>query len=457
MKKKLSHGLGVTALTFAWLCLTAWVLIAAQPFSHTSEEPPPEKTLWDRLSDRASLLRRHDPDSPLEDIRLAAQRMGVVDWHAAAQRGQGVKIAVLDSGFKGYQGALGTVLPASVKVKSFRKDGRLEARDSQHGILCGEVIHHLAPEAEILLANWEPENPEQFLEAVRWARREGAKVISCSIIMPTWSDGEGGGTVHKELLALLGDGSKKGDGLLFASAGNTALRHWSGLYAPARDGWHQWVKGRKENTIRPLSSDRLSVELCGPGDASYEMVVRDMTADRDVDMVRTSTRDNCLSAALRFLPREGHRYSVRVRQLHAEAHKGKEPGRFHLTVLGGKLGHASKAGSIPFPGDGRAAVAVAAVDAKGRRLSYSSCGPNGRCPKPELSAVVPFASVWRPEQAFSGTSAAAPQAAALAVLLWARYPALTANEVRHLLEKSAVPMSKGHCCETGHGVLRLPR
>ena len=57
----------------------------------------------------------------------------------------------------------------------------------------------------------------------------------------------------------------------------------------------------------------------------------------------------------------------------------------------------------------------------------------------------------------AGTSAAAPQAAALAALLWARNPALTANEVRQLLEKSAVPMAKGHCPETGYGVLRLPR
>src|SRR5262249_56523624 len=139
-------------------------------------------------------------------------------------------------------------------VKSFRKDGKMDARDSQHGILCAEVIHHLAPEAELLLANWEPEQPEQFLEAVRWARRQGARVISCSIIMPTWSDGEGRGPTHKELSKLLGDGSKRTDAAFFASAGNTALRHYGAPFMPGKDGSHQWSIARPDNSIPPLAT-----------------------------------------------------------------------------------------------------------------------------------------------------------------------------------------------------------
>src|SRR5262245_64488963 len=104
--------------------------------------------------------------------------------------------AILQSGFSDYRQFLVKGLPASVKTKSFRKDGNFEARDSQHGILCAEVIHAIAPEAEILLVNWEPDSSQAFLDAVRWAKLEGAKVLSCSLIMPSWSDGEGGGEVH---------------------------------------------------------------------------------------------------------------------------------------------------------------------------------------------------------------------------------------------------------------------
>src|SRR5262245_25796609 len=167
-------------------------------------------------------------------------RLGADRWHAAGHRGQGVKIAVLDSGFRGYRQFLGNALPAHVTVRSFRQDSNLEARDSQHGILCGEVLHALAPEAELLFANWEPDRPESFLAAARWARAEGARIISCSLIMPSWSDGEGGGPVNEALAEVVGDGGAAGDLLCFASAGNTAHRHWCGRFQPDSAGFHQW-------------------------------------------------------------------------------------------------------------------------------------------------------------------------------------------------------------------------
>src|SRR5207253_1270382 len=135
-----------------------------------------------------------------------------------------------DSGFRGYREFLGKGLPAHVAVRSFRGDGNLEAKDSRHGILCGEVVHAIAPDAEILFANWEPDSPGQFLEAVRWAREQGAQVVSCSVISPGWSDGEGGGPIHESLEKLIGDGQHAGDILCAASAGNTARRHWYGLF-----------------------------------------------------------------------------------------------------------------------------------------------------------------------------------------------------------------------------------
>src|SRR5207302_5471265 len=76
-----------------------------------------------------------DPDPAGHRARLL-DWMGARPWHAAGFRGQGLKIAVLDSGFAGYRAQLGKALPAGVKVRSFRSDGNLEARDSQHGILC---------------------------------------------------------------------------------------------------------------------------------------------------------------------------------------------------------------------------------------------------------------------------------------------------------------------------------
>jgi hypothetical protein len=469
MKRTFRRGLVLALVTAGWLSLSALVLLAA-PGGETevdrpavvrgaspTEEPPPSRTLWDRLSDGASsLLHRHDHDSHHEALALAVGRLGAPAWHQAGLRGKGVKVAILDSGFRGYRRALGTVLPRSVKVRSFRRDANLEARDSQHGILCGEVIHRLAPEAELLLVNWEAQQAGQFLEAVRWARGQGAAIISCAIIMPTWSDGEGGGSVHRHLRAALGSGQHVGDGLMFVSAGNTALRHWGGLYRPGKDGWHLWTSGKLDNAIHPYDTDSVSVELTGPGPGRYDVVVLDSTARREVGRCRSVNVDGRFSAVVRFVPQHGHRYAVRLRRPPEDRTGATAAGRFHLTVLGGRLSCATPAGSIPFPGDGEEVVAVSAVDAKGRRQAYSSCGPNGRRGKPDLSAVVPFPCDWRPAQPFSGTSAAAPQAAAVAALLWSRYPGWTAEQVRTALEKAAHRTGTGHSSESGHGVVHLP-
>src|SRR5690242_16404105 len=64
----------------------------------------------------------------------ALQRIGADEWHSAGVRGQGLKIAVLDSGFREYRSELGKGLPAQVTARSFRLDGNLEAKNSRHGI-----------------------------------------------------------------------------------------------------------------------------------------------------------------------------------------------------------------------------------------------------------------------------------------------------------------------------------
>src|SRR5262249_18879028 len=149
-------------------------------------------------------------------------------------------------------------------TKCFRADNDIEARDSQHGVLCAEIVHTLVPDAELLLATWEPNSPEQFLQAVEWARRQGAQILTCSVIMPSWSDGEGGGPTHEALAKLLGSGNRRGDMLCVASAGNTAQRHWTGPFRDGGDGYHLWRTGAIDNRIRPWGIERVSVELCCP-------------------------------------------------------------------------------------------------------------------------------------------------------------------------------------------------
>lgn len=377
----------------------------------------------------------------------AFARLGVDRWHAAGFRGKGRKIAILDTGFRGYQDYLGRILPRSVGARSFRTDGELEGRDSRHGILCGEIAHAIAPEAELLFVNWQPDSPRSFIDAITWAKRQGAHVISCSVIMPCWSDGEGGGPTHEAIRQLAGDGKHPGDPILVACAGNVAERHWSGAYADAGSGWHRWSEKSAVNWLTAWGDELVSVELCHRPESCYLLQV--LTAEgllvgQAVNRIDDSDR----AVVVRFPAQPNKKYQVRVRLTYGP------PTPFHLTVLGGWLEHHKAAGSIPFPGDGAEWLTVGAWE-NNQRATYSSCGPNSAAPKPDLVAAVPFPSRWR-AQPFGGTSAAAPQAAALAALYGSRYPGLTPADVRAALcTLAADVLAPGHDLETGYGRLRL--
>jgi len=399
--------------------------------------------------------------------------LGVDRWQLTGYRGQGIKIAILDTGFRGYHDYLGKTLPARVVTHCFRDDGDFEGKNSQHGILCAEVVHALAPEAELLLTTWEPDSSQRFLESVRWAKEAGARIISCSVLMPSWSDGDGGGDFHQKLRRILQsgtdspedalrsasqpnvgpasrlNGSESTNALFFACAGNTALRHWTGRFHAGADGFHEWQPGQTINNLRPWSSDRVSVELYGPAATQYEITVRDENGE-EVSRSKPVAGTNGSSIAARFLPQPQSTYQVQVR-----LRKGK-PGNFHLVVLGGTLSTVTSQGSVACPADGPEVIAVGAVTRAGNRLDYSSCGLDTHALKPDLVAPVPFPTTVR-AQPFTGTSAAAPQAAAVAALLWSRHPQWIAEQIRNVLTKSARDVGPpGPDCETGFGMIALP-
>lgn len=445
-------------MAFRWRTLPGFAKIAAVAaailiacFATLAEPPKTEPT--QRPSETTTSLR-----IPIE--RRSTERdsfdLGASRWHQQGFRGQGVKVAVLDSGFRGYRSALGKVLPARVTAKSFRDDGELEARDSQHGILCAEVIHSLAPDAEILLANWEPDSPESFARALAWAKDEGARVATCSVIMPSWSDGAGGGPAHAALRAIMGQGNGSRDMILTAAAGNLAQRHWGGTIAPNRLHYHQWTTGQHLNPVVAWGSERVAVEVYGPMTCKcrlqvFERATGALVQEADLQP-EISGGESWGQVAVRFDPDPRKEYVTAIRLLEPAA----AADHLHVVVLGGHLGMATQSGSIAFPGDGPQVLTLGCVDEHCHRLPYSSCGPNSRRPKPDFVAQVPFPLRFR-DRPFTGTSAAAPQGAALAALLLSRDPNLSPDRIRESLRTAALDLLQpGHDHETGYGLLRLP-
>jgi subtilisin family serine protease len=408
--------------------------------------------LWAPAANEIPAWASNRDDRMPKDRADHLSRLGVLAWHRAGIRGEGATIAVLDSGWRGYKEQVGKSLPAGLVARSARTDGDMEYKDSQHGILCGEVAHAIAPGARMLAANWDADRPESFLDAVRWAKAQGAKILTCSVLKPSWSDGEGGGPVHKKLAEILGDGSQPGDVLFFSCAGNTAQRHWAGNFDAGPDGYHRWSDKGPLNGVSPWGSERVFLEMCwSDPDAKYAVEVVDPDTGAPAPDVTYKTRTDPPSVSARFNRTSfDQKYAVRVKQT------AGRPGRFHMNSLYAYLTDCRLAGSIPFPGDGPEVITVGAINHDGARASFSACGPNSCRPKPDVVAPVPFGTYIR-YYPFSGTSCATPQAAAVAALCWAKHPDWTAAQVRHYITTRTLDLGPpGHDNETGFGLVRLP-
>src|SRR4051812_26648543 len=69
--------------------------------------------------EQVTLLTR---DALPQARRTHLAHLGADDWHQQGHCGKGIKVALLDSGFRGYRAFLGTGLPGRVQIRSFRKD-----------------------------------------------------------------------------------------------------------------------------------------------------------------------------------------------------------------------------------------------------------------------------------------------------------------------------------------------
>lgn len=351
--------------------------------------------------------------------------LGVPAWHAAGIKGHGVRVLILDTGFRGYQQHLGHALPTKVSTKSFRYDGDLEAKESSHGILCASIVHQIAPEASLYFANWEPDQPDTFMAALEWAQQQGVRIVSCSVVIPGWGDGGGGGPVNEQLSRVL----TKHDTIFVAATGNLAERHWR--IAPEATV--------RTATVRTTPGTAVSLDLCSS-----------VGTDR-IRFAKTPER-----VRYHALPNGGH--ATRWLATGEETtitieHVRGEQGTVRLTVMGATISQATRDGSIVFPGENPSVWAIGAVDERGQRCSYSGCGTITR--SPDLMAVVPIRTTARIEP-FAGTSAAVPQGAGCVALLLSQQPSLRSREVRRYFAAAALDVGpSGLDRETGNGQLRI--
>ena len=121
--------------------------------------------------------RPHRPHAQQETWSEGRRLIKAYDNYFEGVRGQGVKVAIIDGGFKEANELSGD-MPARWRYRDYTGEG-IYAGESVHGTACAEIIHDVAPEAELTLLK--TDDLVDLENAKDLCIREGIDIINHSI------------------------------------------------------------------------------------------------------------------------------------------------------------------------------------------------------------------------------------------------------------------------------------
>ena len=378
------------------------------------------------------------------------------DWHTQGVTGAGVKVAILDLGFQGYESLLGTELPATVTVMSFRADGDITGAGQPHGTAVAEVVHEVAPGAELYLANFDTE--VELANASAWLTSQGVEVINASWGYFVSGPGDGTGPVDDVVSTSTAAGT-----LWSVAAANHAQRHWSGPFLDTDgDLWHEF-----QNTPAQDEGNQITGAFFGyafPGevigaelkwDDPFDAACRDYNlylkrTDDTGAIITVASSENIQNDGTACVPGadpiESLIHTVTVADIYhlvIQKSVADSDAFLHLYSFFHDIEYVVSANSLGQPADNPGALAVGAVPWSSPNTiePYSSRGPttDGRI-KPDIVGPDGVSDVTYSPFGFSGTSAAAPHLTGAAALARQLLPCYTPAQLKTYLEASAVDL-----------------
>lgn len=191
------------------------------------------------LANEAS-VQRVDPIYPVMP-RVVSQGVsvhGASAWHAAGLTGQGAKVGVIDIGFIGLSGLIGSELPANVTGRCYTGIGASSGNlaDCQtatvHGSGVAETLMDIVPSAQLFIAN--PVSYLDFRQTVDWMTSQGVQVINYSAATPWEGPGDGTSPFSDGQIASVNQAIANG-AVFVTSAGNEGLSTFYGPFTDANN------------------------------------------------------------------------------------------------------------------------------------------------------------------------------------------------------------------------------
>jgi len=437
--------------------------VATSRLGSMLEAPPTDGTPW-----------RPAPVPAVDQYRAdeAIEALGAQAWHDAGWDGTGIKIAVFDLQWFQVELRANTLgedtlanthdcyghRSCDLPIDTIRPTYRFES--GGHGIACAEVIHSIAPGAELHLVRV---NGLTTLEnAVDWSIREGIDIVSMSMSFFSESFYDGTGAVNAQVDELVA-----AEILLVTSAGNYANQHyWAEFEDHNRDGLHDFEAetqslpihlNKGTTTINLIWDDYLS---CGATDLDGYIY------NQEGNLVgmgrRTQSVGEKSCRPVEYISARAEESGTHY--LVVDRAAGTEHLRFDILTRGGSVKSTIPARSVTDPGSHPGAFTVGAVRADGYRMngaeSFSSHGPtHAGVDKPNIAGPDGLTTSIYGQRGFYGTSAATPAVAAAIALLMHEDPRLSPFEAARRLQASALdrdPVWAPDDTELGAGHARLP-
>lgn len=421
---------------------------------------------------------------------------GAQDAHLAGFAGYGVKIALIDVGFKGLAEAITAgELPPAVVTHDFSGMG-LETQ-YKHGTAVAEIVHDMASLAELHLLKVYDEF--DIYSAFDYCVENGIKVVNMSIGTFGTGPGDGTGSLDEACNALKDAGI-----LLVAAAGNFGNTltsdeipvgsHWEGVFIDAdSDGYHEFMPGDTESIVNVVAAIPMQDDDDNPEDGEVSVLLRWddwVSATTDYDMYLLD--ENFEIAGFSDITQDGTQPPVEyisidlpdsedyyhIYYLIIIRGSGEPAGKKMELYLGGSSifipldGEspdqliATSASSLSEPADAIGVLAAGAIDqsnwGSGPQEDFSSQGPTndwgGVSPriKPDICGPDGTSGMTYGTQSFYGTSAAAPHVAGAAALILSMEPRLTVDELKQALLSDAQDIgASGNDNIYGSGALHI--
>ena len=387
-------------------------------------------------------------------------------WNQAGYRGQGVKVGIIDNGFTGFSGLMGTELPETVVARCYGLSGPSENLadcevETGHGTAVAESVIDIAPNVSLYIAR--PISPGTVKEATQWMISEGVSVISHSV---GWTfDGPGDGTSPTSESPLNTVDTAVAAGIVWINAaGNDAQQTW---FKRGPFSYSTITVGDQERKIINFDGSDFGNGFNGAviqlrWDDSWGGAARDLdlyVRNSDGDIIRAS--QDYQSGGLYQVPHESIRFNGSGELLVADF-STSAPEWIQLTIWSpNPLEHYTGTGSITNPAEsanpGMLAIGAARWSNVDSIEFWSSRGPtpDGRV-KPDV--VGADCGQTATSSTFCGTSQAAPHVAGMVALVRQRFPDYTpAQVVAYIKDNAEQRISNPDPNNTwGHGFFVLP-